>query len=151
MKKLIIALVLGVLMIGCTVTEDIEFNKLENVRFGGVKDGMVSLKSDALFNNPNDYSVTIKSIDCDVYIDDNKVSELHQKLAKKIPSNSDFTLPIEIDIPAKELKKNLKGIITGLFKQQKAIIKMDGVLKVDVAGVIIPVSFDYEEEKGLNL
>lgn len=151
MKNIIISLILGVLMSACTVTEDVEFTKLENVKLGGIKDGMITLTSDALFNNPNDYSVTIKSIDCDVFIDENKVSELHQNLATKMPSNANFTLPIEIDIPAKELKKNLKGIITGLFTQKKAILKMEGVLKVDIAGVTIPVSFDYEEEKGLNL
>lgn len=151
MKNVIIALVLGVLMGACTVTEDIEFLKLDNVQFGGIKDGKLTLTSDALFMNPNDYSVKIKSIDCDVFIDDNKVSELHQILATKMPSNSEFSLPIEIDIPAVELQKNLEGIFTGLFTQKKAILKMEGVLKVDIAGVTIPVSFNYEEEKGLNL
>ena len=126
------------------------FNKLQNIQLSGIKNGIVTLTSDASFTNPNDYSVTIKSIECDLYIDGNKVSELHQNMATKMPSKAEFTLPIEVEIPAEELKKNLANILLGVLKQKKTLIKLEGVLKVDLAGITLPVPFTHEEEKGLN-
>ncbi len=139
------------LLSACTVTEDIEFKSLSNLQLSGIQNGTVTVTADAEFNNPNDYSVMMKSINCDVYIDDNKVSNVHKELATKMPSKGVFTLPLDIDIPAKELKKNLGNIITGILTQKKTLIKLKGVLKVKVAGVTVPISFEHEEEKGLKL
>lgn len=154
MKNVFIGLLLSFFVTSCTVTEDVTFNKVESINLVGISEGSLNLVAQVSFNNPNDYSVTIKSIDCDVYVDEKKVSELHQKVSKVMPSKNDFSLPIDVEIPTETFKNDIKSILSGFIKRQKTVIKLEGELEGELEGDLIGISFSvpfvFEEEKSLR-
>ncbi len=136
----------------CTVTENVEFKKIENVQFkGATLQGDITLTANAILNNPNDFGVEIKRIQSKVFIDDKEVSNLRQEVSTQMPANSDFSLPLEIDIPAKKVFGDVGGLIGGLLKNKTVLLKMESVVTLDILGKEVDIPYTHEEEKGLKL
>ncbi|MCP3930222.1 MAG: hypothetical protein GY705_14105 [Bacteroidetes bacterium] len=151
MKNLLILFILLSLS-ACTVTENVEFKKIENVQFkGATLQGDITLTANAILNNPNDFGVEIKRIQSKVFIDDKEVSNLRQEVSTQMTANSDFSLPLEIDIPAKKVFGDVGGLIGGLLKNKTVLLKMESVVTLDILGKEVDIPYTHEEEKGLKL
>ena len=110
----------------------------------------VTLTADAVFNNPNSVSLTVKGIRAKAYIDGEEVSTIREQLESEMPANSDFTLPVSIEIPTKKILGNLGSLIKEVTSNKKAVVKLEGAINVAVLGQEIAVPFEYEELYDMN-
>ena len=100
--RILMILSLTLLLGACTAPENPSFNKLEKVKFNSLsikKPYSVTLKADAVFNNPNALGAQISAMDFDVYINQKKTTHIRQDVSVKVSAQSDFTLPIICTIP----------------------------------------------------
>ena len=124
---------------------------MRNVKFKSFSfsnGGSVTLKADAIFFNPNAIGANVTEVDLDMYIDDKKVTHIRQDVRAEMNANSEFTLPLDVSVPLKEVYKDLKPSLGNFLKNRKLGYRMDGTLKVGLGSVeiAVPVDFAGEEE-----
>ncbi len=110
-------------------------------------DGDLQLKTDAIFYNPNGVRMRLKRIDIDVIVDGKKAARVDQHLSALIKANSEFTVPLEVQLKLKEL--GLLDTLLGLFGGKKYSILFTGKMKVTVNG--FPVSFPVNYKEDITL
>ncbi len=151
MKKIIVILVLaGLGYFAYTKYNEIqalEFLKIENVKLSnlsGPPDFSVQLDVDTYWNNPNSMGAHITSMDFDVDIDEQFVTNIKEQLDVKVPANNIFTLPISVTVPLLKgnLLKNASELLTGAWKKREVDVHLVGTIKVKTFEMNIPIPFD---------
>jgi LEA14-like dessication related protein len=107
------------------------------------QDGNPLLRADAIFYNPNSSRMKLKRIDIDVLIDETKAASVNHDLNSVIKANSEFTVPLEVQLQVKEL--GLFNTIVNLLGGKKYEIRFVGTLKVNVNGFPLRIPVDYKE------
>ena len=142
------------ILIACNGPTSPEFKKLENVQFKSTSflNGLtVTLTSDAIFHNPNPIGAKVTEVDLDVFINGKQVTRVKQDLSVDMKAKSDFTLPLEFEIPLQEVYKDLKPTLGDLFKKKKIEYKLDGDIKVGLGNVELRVPVVYEDQEEIRL
>lgn len=150
MKLLSTLFLFALLFSACDSVDYPEFKEMKNVKFKSVSFNngpSVTLKADAVFFNPNPIGANVTEVNLDVYIDDKKVTNIKQDVSAVMGSNSDFTLPLDFNVPLKEVFKDAKPAIGNIFKKRKIDYRMDGTLKVGVGSVEVAVPVEYAGEE----
>ncbi len=151
MKYFILVLAATFLLAGCDGPASPEYVEIRNMKFKGIKNKNIKLVADAVFSNPNNFGVKITQMECDVFVDGKKSAFVQQELESTMPANSEFSVPLKIDVPVKKAFKGLGMAIGGIFKKKKALVRMTGFIRVKMAGVGMKIPFDYEEEYQVKL
>lgn len=154
MKKLpkIVILLFLFALSSCDEVKEPEFQKIENVKFKSVNlKGDLELTAEAVFYNPNPVGVKITKVDIEVDIEGKDAAHLIQNLSSEMKGNSDFSLPLTIQIPIEKVVRNIKDTVTSIFKKKKYKVEMDGMIEVQVLGQKIEVPIEYSEAIKLPL
>ncbi len=157
MKKVVFfsLMCIALILASCGGPATPEFKNMKDVKFksfslnGGSPS--IVLKANAIFNNPNPFGADVSEVDLDVYINGVKVTHINQDLSAKMPASSDFTLPLSFDVPLQEVAKDFKPTMGDIFKKKKVEYKLEGTLKVGLAGANIKVPVEYEDVEELSL
>lgn len=137
----------------CSSPEYPEFREMKNVKFKSFSlnnGGSVTLKSDAIFFNPNAIGANVTEVDLDVYIDDKKVTNIRQDVRAEMNANSKFTLPLDFSVPLKDVYKDFKPSLGNLLKKRKIAYRIDGTLKVGLGSVEFSIPVDYAGEEDVR-
>jgi LEA14-like dessication related protein len=105
--------------------------KLENVSFGGNS----SIRTNLLYENPNNFGISIKETDLKVYIEDIYVADAEQPSEIKVMAKSKFTFPIIAKFSAMMLLSNALGMIG----KKELKYRIEGSAKIGKQGVFIKV------------
>ncbi|MCB9203197.1 MAG: LEA type 2 family protein [Flavobacteriales bacterium] len=142
-----------ILMVSCTYPEKPEFRSLENVKLQSLSlKGEILLKADAIFYNPNAIGGDVESVALEVFLDDKKVADVKHETSVNMKGNSDFTLPIEVKIPAMNVFEDAKaGLLKNILKNQKFLITMKGDINTSISGISFQVPFQNKEEYDLKI
>jgi LEA14-like dessication related protein len=138
-----------VLLIGCVPKEQVVLRAIENVELVPGQGVDPILKADARFYNPNKIRMKIKAIELDVFIDGKKTARVDQKLKSVIKSQSEFTLPLEVQLSMKEI--GLVDALLGLFGGKKYLLNYKGHIKVTIKGFPLRIPVDYTKEVKLRI
>ena len=142
--KRVTALVLFVLALQACQrpSEDIELKRISDVVVDATTEPM--LRANALFYNPNRMHGRLKKIKVDIYIDGKKAAHVDQDLKTKIPSQSEFTVPLEVKLALKEL--SVTQTVLGMLGGKKFEVRYEGILRLSYRGLPIKVPVDYKDE-----
>lgn len=145
MKKRIFQhiLFLAVVIGACVPKEQIVLRAINIKEVDPGKDGNPILKADAVFFNPNSSRMRVKRIDIDVFVDGKKAARVDQRLHTLIKANSEFTVPLEVQLNLKEV--GLLDTILSLFGGKKYDIQFVGSMKVTVNGFPVKVPVNYKD------
>ncbi len=152
MRYLVYFLFIGLLLISCSGPEKPEFTKLDNVKFksASLQEMKVTLSGDAVLFNPNPVGTNISKMDFDVYANGKKVTQIKQNVTASIPGDSEFKLPLEFDIPIKDVIDDIKPTLSDVFDKKKLKYKVDGHLTVNIAGADLKIPVTYEDEEEIK-
>jgi len=136
---LFLALVAG----SCGPKEDVQLRaiNIKEVRTGA--DGNPVMFADVVFFNPNSGRMRVKKIDLDVFVDGKKTARVDQELSLLIKSNSEFTIPLEVQLNFKET--GLLDTIISLLGGKQHDIQFEGKMKVSMRGFPVNVPVSYKE------
>jgi LEA14-like dessication related protein len=112
--------------------------------------GSVTLEGQALFFNPNLLGANVTEMDFDVYINGKKVTHINQPVSAEMKGNSEFKLPLDFQVPLKEVYKDLKPTLGSIFKKKKIEYRLDGHLKVGLGNIEVSVPVQYEDEEEMK-
>lgn len=145
---------LFILITACDGPQKPEFRKMENVKFKSVSFSgplTITLKGDAVFNNPNPISANVTEVDLDVFVYDKKVTHITQNVSATMPANADFRLPLQFDLPLKDVFDDGKLAIGDIFKKKLLQYKLLGNIKVGLGSVEVRVPVEYADEEEVKL
>ncbi len=138
----------SILIFGCKEPVKPEYKKMTNVKFNSImanKGVSLNISADVILNNPNFVGVTISKMDFDVFVEGIKVSDMVQDVSKKMPANSDFTLPLNFNVPLMKVFAGFKPTIADLMKKRTVKVKIIGDIFVKPAGVEFKLPVEYED------
>ena len=138
---LLIACLAGLLLLpGCGPQDDIEFKYVKDVIVDANSEPL--LKGNAVLYNPNKQRMKLRKINVDVYVDGKKTARIDQEPAVLIPSEAEFTVPLEVKLNMKEL--GFMDTLFGVLGGKKMKIRYKGTISVTYKGIPARVSVDYE-------
>jgi LEA14-like dessication related protein len=122
--------------------QDIELRNIKDVVVDATTDPM--LRANAIFFNPNKVHGRLKKIKVEIFINGKKVGDVDQELKTKIPSQAEFTVPLEVKLAMKEL--GFMDTVLGMLGGKKFKVHYKGFLKLSYHGFPIKVPVNYEDE-----
>ncbi len=145
MKKIIVILATATLLMASNCKNAIqtpsyigvENTKLDNLNFAG----NTSISTQLVYNNPNNFGLSIKQTDLQVYIEDNFVGNAEQVAELKVPAKSNFSFPVKATF---NTMKMLGNVLSYLGKKELKY-KISGTAKLGKGGVFVKVPISITE------
>ena len=134
------------MLAGCSNVKDPQFLKVEKFKIKnlGITQGTIGLN--ITYYNPNNFGVTIKETEADVYINSVLLGKFSQDSLVSVDKQSNFSIPISGTIP---LNKVLQLDLNDLSNKE-ILIKADGTTKVGKLGIYVTKPVHYEGKHKLN-
>ena len=136
-KSFIIILI--IVLNSCHKPQSPEFISVDNIEVSAMASSRIKLAAEANFHNPNKYDIILKKADIDVFFNDNFITNYSKEYNLKIEKNSDFTVPVEVELSLKDLDLNMISSAVNAFLGKKPEIEYDGSIKVKAYGFGIQV------------
>jgi hypothetical protein len=141
MKKLVIFFGIFLFFFSCSVKKAPVFLKVDDIKIINITSDTIRLGANAYFNNPNDVGGKMYTDQIKVIINDAAIAQVSSDVFK-IPSRKDFTIPLKIAIPSKQIFENKKnGILGGLLN-----VLTNKPVKVQLKGNLNYVVLGFKKE-----
>lgn len=133
--------------IACSEPQSLEFKGLQDIQLENLTMGKNKLKANIKYHNPNDFSLTLKQIDCKIFLNNGHFTTLKLDTNFVIPAKKDFLLPAQFEFQMKDLVKNSMDLLFN--KPVKLNILGNATLSKGIFTKTVPIS--YETTQKLNL
>jgi LEA14-like dessication related protein len=133
--------------IACSEPQTLEFKGLQDIQLENLTMGKNKLKANIKYHNPNDFSLTLKQIDCKILLNNGHFTTLKLDTNFVIPAKKDFLLPAQFEFQMKDLVKNSMDLLFN--KPVKLNILGNATLSKGIFTKTVPIS--YETTQKLNL
>ena len=133
----------------CTPKEKIVFKGVKNIEVQMDDNQEPLLTAEAFFYNPNNVKMKLKEVNVDVLVNGKLSAKVRQNLKLVIPSQADFSAPVNARLSLKEL--GLLDTIINLIGGKKYEIQYIGFIRVAVHGITIKVPVNSKEELRIRL
>lgn len=133
--------------IACSEPQSLEFKGLQDIQLENLTMGKNKLKANIKYHNPNDFSLTLKQIDCKILLNNGQFTTLKLDTNFIIPAKKDFLLPAQFEFQMKDLVKNSMDLLFN--KPVKLNILGNATLSKGIITKTVPIS--YETTQKLNL
>ena len=150
MRRLIYIFVL-IGFAACTRPESPEFRYVENVQVELESLSTAKLHADAVLFNPNKNAVTIKGADIDILMENKTVGKLDMDYNIRVEGNSEFKVPLDVEIQLKDLNLNSIGAAFGLLGSSGPELHYLGKIKVIAYSVPFSVKVDYKQKINIKM
>ncbi len=130
----------------CQKPKGFDYKGVRNLNIESTGAGKSSLSLDLDYYNPNDFNVSLKKVDCDVFINNNYLGKFKLDTLMHIAKRSEFYIPAKMDIDWKDILKNSLAVILN----KEVLVSVKGSTKVGKSGIFITIPFDYEEHQKIE-
>ena len=142
--KYFFAPLLGLLIAGCVPKEQVVLRSIHITEVEPMANGNALLKATAIFYNPNTTRMRLKEIDIEIFVDGKKAAQVDQQLSSLIKGNSEFTVPLEVQLNLKEV--GLLDTLLSFLGGKGHEIQFIGTLKMKVNGFPVKAPVNQKEE-----
>ena len=135
------------LLISCSMPKEPEFKRMENTVVQKISSGEILINTDAIFDNPNGFGVTVSSVNIVAKANDVKTADIKQLKDVQMIGNEEFAIPLQIKIKPKELLNmgNLLKLVAGSL-EKKINLNYKGSVTAKVMDMGYDIPIDYSEE-----
>lgn len=151
LKRIVFISLFFTLLFNCTVNEQPEFIRLENLKVVDSNIKNITLSADALFKNPNDVGGTLKTDNLKVFINDTEVATVISD-EFDVPSKENFKIPLTVAVATDSIidTKSLSSLLGSLFSQ-KLEVQYKGEIKYKVFGYSSTYTIDETQNVKIKL
>jgi len=146
-KYLLAVLIFSLLIISCSSPKDFEFKGLQDIKIEKISMGKNKINAKIKYFNPNNFSMVLKQIDCDILMNNQPFTKVHLDTNFVIPANANFMVPAQMEFEMSSLVKNSMDLIFN--KPIKLNIKGNATLSKGIFTRTVPIAF--ESNQKLNL
>ena len=130
----------------CNKLKEPVFNGIQNMRVNKLKAGKSLMTLDLAYFNPNNIKARLKEADGEAWMDSTYLGHFYVDSALTIPANSDFIIPVKLDV---EMKHILKHSLAAFLNEQ-VLITIKGKAKVGKSGLYKNIQLHYEGRQNLQ-
>lgn len=123
-----------------------EFVRVENIERPTYYGGVITLKGDMIFHNPNKIGFDIKSTDIDVFINQKKVYTIDNLKANDVQANSEFAIPFKIEFESDKVYKGFLSTGLGMLSSKSVVFKLEGTVDLEVKGIPFQEDISFSKE-----
>jgi LEA14-like dessication related protein len=139
MRLLVYSLLL-LAVTGCAKPQGFDYRDIKNFKVEKLGFDKSTISMDLVYYNPNNFSVELRKVDCDVYIEDQYLGKYQLDTLMSIPKKAEFTLPSKMEVSMKNVFKNTVSV---LFSNE-VLVKVKGTTRVGKGSFFINVPVNYE-------
>ncbi len=145
-KYILIAFV--IVFASCASPKPFVFKGLNSIKIEKASLGKNIFNAQFEYENPNKFQLTLKQLDCDVFINDKLFT--HYKLDTNfiIPANQSFNLPARMEIQLSSLVQNSVDLLFN--KPMKIAVKGNATLSKGFITKNLPIEFVTEQKLNLK-
>jgi hypothetical protein len=137
MIKKFTILLLILLTTSCAIKKKPEFIKIDGIELVEANSRTLTLKAEALFNNPNVVGGRLNTEGVNVFVNDLLMGVVSAE-EFKVPAKNSFKVPLQIKINTKDLlSKDPNGLLGGLLNSvlnRSLTVKYEGVIEFKAMG-----------------
>ncbi|AYD46803.1 LEA type 2 family protein [Arachidicoccus soli] len=145
MKKVAYLALIFMIFEGCTKPTPFEFRGIQNIQLQQMANNSPAISATLSLFNPNHYTVQLKKVDADIYVNGQFLSHYKLDTLLKIPGNAIFNYNILFPFDAKKVFNN---VLASLFNQQ-VLLEIKGISKLGRSGFFVNVPFDFSSKQHL--
>lgn len=142
---------LCLIMLSCQPPVAPDFEGVKNLKIDVEGLSGAHINGDAVFFNPNNKKITLKGIDVEVSVDNQKVKDISREYDITALPNSQFVVPIDVTLALKDLNMGLLSTAMSMLNGEGKKVRYKGKARVQVYGVSFNVPFDYEDQVQIEL
>jgi LEA14-like dessication related protein len=142
-----IYLVLTILLLSCSSPKELEYREIRNFKVDKLGLKTSTLKTDLVFFNPNSFGLQLKKFDLDVFIDNNYLGHTTHDQLVSIPKNSEFAIPVKMDVEMKNLVKNGFNALVS----KEVTLKVVGTIRAGNGTISKNFPVNYEMKQNFSL
>jgi LEA14-like dessication related protein len=148
MSKLLplLVLIFSFFCFSCKKPAAFDYKEVKNIKVESFGFNTSKVSMDLVFANPNNFGVTLKNVNCDIYIDSNYLGKFVLDTMMVIPKSAVFTLPASMRVDMKGLFKNSLSI---LFNNE-VTLGARGTTRVGKGGFYVTIPFNYQGKQKIN-
>ena len=145
-KKSLIGAGMATLLWGSCRLQKPHFEKIDNVAVRSISLNQINIQADLILHNPNRVSITLMDVYIEVFSGDNlKLTSIRQVFQSRVPSKSDFVVPVKITFDPKSLflqPRELLGLIINASRQRELELIVKGNSRIRRSGITISIPID---------
>lgn len=149
MKNLIYFVVIFSFLMGCSIKKKPKFLKVDDIKIQSFKMDTIRLQANAYFKNENDIGGKISTDEIKVLLNGTEVAQVSSD-EFKVPANKEFSVPLQVAVPAsKVFDKKKGGILGGILSSilnESIKVQFVGDIKYKVLGFSSVYSINKTEE-----
>ncbi|MFP5039990.1 LEA type 2 family protein [Parasediminibacterium sp. JCM 36343] len=142
MKKIrLFALLLPFLaMHACKRPQAFEYREVKDIQLKHLGLSRTAIGMNLVYYNPNSFGVTLKKIDCDVYLNQSLLGKYLLDTSMHIDKRSVFVVPASVEFNWGDFLK--KGF--SILMNQEALVSVKGNTRIGKAGINVNVPLNFE-------
>lgn len=148
MKYLYLALV-ALLAVSCNSIENPTILRIENVNLDEFNTSSVEADAEMVLYNPNPFALDLASADLAALVDSVQIATITQKYDTKMPAESEFHMPIRLELDIEKLLSqdplNALGKGLQIVSKRELPVNFKGELKVGKGSMKVTVPMDKTE------
>ncbi len=153
MKKFLLLLTMFLLVTSCSISKKPEFKYVDNLKVKNIGLRNITLKADAVFNNPNNLKGKLSIDDIHVFVDNIDVGTISSE-EFDVPAESEFAIPLEGTFSLSKIyEKNKNGLLGSVLKviQTDSLnIQYKGSIRYHLGSFSYPYKIDKEQKISLQ-
>ena len=147
-KYLYPILLLMFFVVACSSPKDFEFKGLQEIKIDKISMGKNKIQAKIKYYNPNNFSMVLKQIDCDILMNNQAFTKVHLDTNFVIPANAQFMVPAQMEFEMSVLVKNSMDILFN--KPIKLNIKGNATLSKGIFTRTVPIAFETTQKLNLG-
>lgn len=149
MKKVTLGLFMFILLTlnACNKPQSFEYREVTNLKLQHLGFYKTSVSMDIVYYNPNNFSINLKNVDCQVYLNEKYLGHYLLDSTIHIAQKSVFIVPASVSFDMMDVIK--KGF--NILINKEALIGIKGTTRVGRCGLFFNVPIQYETKVKLPL
>ena len=140
MLRIYCLLLVVLLLQSCDKLKEFEFRNVESWQVQNMGISSSNILSQLRLHNPNKFTLTLKHIEGNVFMENIDQGSIFLDTTIRIPSQQDFILPLQLQLKTANILMNAFNYFMG----DSVLIKLKGRMKVGHSGFFIRYPFDNE-------
>ena len=147
-KNLFLFFSISFLLFSCADPKNFEFKGLQDIKIEKISMGKNNIRAKIKYYNPNNFSMVLKQIDCDILMNNQPFTKVHLDTNFVIPANAQFMVPAQMEFEMSVLVKNSMDILFN--KPIKLNIKGNATLSKGFFTKTVPIAFETTQKLNLG-
>ncbi len=154
MKKFLILLTIYILATSCAIPKQPTFKYIDNLEVKSLNLSKITVKANAVFNNPNDLKGKLSIEDIHVSIDNIDIGSL-SPAEFNVPAKNEFTIPLEGTLSVSKIyqdnKNDLLGSVLKVMQTDSLNIAYKGIIRYHLRSFSYPYHINKQQKVKLKL